>query len=72
MAAQVITDFFDVMKSRSRGYASMEYSVSEYRENDLVRLDILINGDCLSMPCTNTPLLILDYRLPRHLYTCCT
>ena len=42
---QVITDFFDVMKSRSKGYASMEYKVSEYRENDLVRLDILINGE---------------------------
>ena len=43
--AQVITDFFDQMKSRSKGYASMEYSVSGYRANDLVRLDILIAGE---------------------------
>jgi len=43
--AEVITDFFDQMKSRSKGYASMEYSVTGYRPNDLVRLDILINGE---------------------------
>ena len=43
--AEVITDFFDQMKSRSKGYASMEYSVTGYRANDLVRLDILINGE---------------------------
>ena len=43
--AEVITDFFDQMKSRSKGYASMEYSVSGYRPNNLVRLDILINGE---------------------------
>merc|ERR1719393_380664 len=43
--AEVITDFFDAMKSRSKGYASMEYSVSGYRENDLCRLDILIAGE---------------------------
>ena len=41
----MITDFFDVMKSRSKGYASMEYAVIDYRENDLVRLDILISGE---------------------------
>jgi GTP-binding protein LepA len=43
--AEVITDFFDQLKSRSKGYASMEYSVTGYRTNSLVRLDILINGD---------------------------
>ena len=43
--AEVVTDFFDQMKTRTQGYASMEYHLIGYRKNQLVRLDVLINGD---------------------------
>ncbi|OEL38703.1 Translation factor GUF1-like protein, chloroplastic [Dichanthelium oligosanthes] len=43
--AEMVGDFFDQLKSRSKGYASMEYSLVGYRESQLVKLDIQINGD---------------------------
>uniref|UniRef100_A0A061R881 Translation factor GUF1 homolog, chloroplastic n=2 Tax=Tetraselmis sp. GSL018 TaxID=582737 RepID=A0A061R881_9CHLO len=43
--AEVVTDFFDQLKSRTKGYASMEYSLGEYRANDLVKLEIKINQE---------------------------
>src|SRR5207244_11448219 len=50
--SEVIVDFYDQLKSRSQGYASLDYEFAEYRAADLVRLDILVSGslvDALSI-----------------------
>jgi GTP-binding protein LepA len=45
--AEIVLDFYDRLKSATRGYASFDYELSEYRPNRLVKLDMLINGDAI-------------------------
>jgi GTP-binding protein LepA len=50
--SEIVVDFYDQLKSRTQGYASLDYSLAGYQESDLVKLDILVNGapvDALSL-----------------------
>jgi GTP-binding protein LepA len=60
--AEIITDFFDQLKSRSKGYASLDYHFAEYRESRLVKLDILIAG----VPCDALSAIVHYERAPSY------
>ena len=42
---EIIYDFFDTLKARTKGYASLDYELSEYKPSELVKVDLLLNGD---------------------------
>ncbi|MCD7796853.1 MAG: translation elongation factor 4 [Clostridiales bacterium] len=44
---EIIYDFFDALKSRTRGYASFDYEIHDYRKSDLCKVDVLLNGDTI-------------------------
>ena len=44
---EIIYDFFDCLKSRTRGYASFDYEVTDYRKSNLVKIDVMLNGDII-------------------------
>lgn len=68
--AEIVLDFFDRMKSITRGYASMDYEFKEYRASDVVKVDMLINGDRVDALSTIIHRTNAQFRAARSLAAC--
>ena len=55
---EIIYDFFDTLKARTKGYASLDYEMDEYRPSELVKVDMLLNGDQVDAPVAYTHLVV--------------
>lgn len=70
--SEVITDFYDQLKSRTKGYASMDYEFQDYKRSDLVKLDIMLAGevvDALSVICHKDNAFYIGQKLTEKLKT---
>jgi GTP-binding protein LepA len=70
--SEVITDFYDQLKSRTKGYASMDYELHDYKRSDLVKLDIMLAGevvDALSVICHRDNAFYIGQKLTERLKT---
>ncbi|MBQ3311836.1 translation elongation factor 4 [bacterium] len=70
--SEVITDFYDQLKSRTRGYASMDYEFCDYKRSDLVKLDVMLAGeivDALSVICHKDNAFHIGQKLTEKLKT---
>jgi GTP-binding protein LepA len=70
--SEVITDFYDQLKSRSKGYASLDYEFAEYKRSKLVKLDVMLAGeivDALSVICHEDNAFYVGQKLTEKLKT---
>ena len=70
--SEVITDFYDQLKSRTKGYASMDYEFCDYKRSDLVKLDVMLAGeivDALSVICHKDSAFYIGQKLTEKLKT---
>ena len=68
---EIIYDFFDTLKARTKGYASLDYELSEYKPSDLVKVDMLLNGDQVDLRFPDGEIIHMTFRdgklyLPDH------
>ena len=67
--SEVITDFYDQLKSRSKGYASLDYEFVDYKRSKLVKLDVMLAGEALSVICHEDSAFYIGQKLTEKLKT---